>query len=203
MLEINTDILIIGGGSAGVAAAVSAAESGNKVTLIERLDYLGGKATAAEVGTICGLYKFSKSEKTEYITKGFAKDFADELSELSKTQPLHNNLGLHYLPYEIEDYKKLCLQLLQKNKVDILLNSTVINVDASGQLVKSVTVKKEEDEDEFKINCKTIVDCSGNSCISQLAGLPLITSDPYQAAAQVFTIQGLAEISEATLNCLL
>ncbi|MEO7308419.1 MAG: FAD-dependent oxidoreductase, partial [Ferruginibacter sp.] len=59
---LHTDIVIVGGGSAGVAAAVAASRKGSQVILIERNAYPGGKATAAEVGTICGLYKFNKKE---------------------------------------------------------------------------------------------------------------------------------------------
>ena len=70
---INTDVVVLGGGPAGIAAAVAAAGEGMSVTLIERNSFLGGKATAAEVGTVCGLYKFSKSETSEYIVRGFAR----------------------------------------------------------------------------------------------------------------------------------
>ena len=52
----NPDILVIGGGSAGVAAAAGAAQHGAAVTLVEKNAFGGGKATAAYVGTICGLY---------------------------------------------------------------------------------------------------------------------------------------------------
>lgn len=200
MIEINTDILIIGGGSAGVSATFAAASTGSKVTLVEGLNYLGGIATSAEVGTICGLYKFSQSGTTEYITNGFAKDFADELSKLSETKALHNNKGLHYLPYNTEAYKKLCFELLQQQNIKILFNSTVEKVESSNQFIQSVILKTENGT--VKVNCKSIIDCSGNSCISQLAKLPVITSDSYQAAAQVFTISGIPEITEDALNFL-
>jgi hypothetical protein len=198
MHEINTDILIIGGGSAGISAAVGASQFGNKVTLIEQLSYLGGKATSAEVGTVCGLYKYSKTEKAEYIVKGFAKDFAEQLSELSQTVPLNNNNGLHYLPYNIEAYKDLCLDIIKKNNVELFLNSEVIHVQISNQHLKSVTIKTATEV--FEINYKTIVDCSGNGQISQLTNLPLITSDKYQAAAQIFTLSGINDITETNLN---
>ena len=48
---LNTDVVVLGGGSAGVAAAVAAARKGLQVVIIERNAFLGGKATAAEVGT--------------------------------------------------------------------------------------------------------------------------------------------------------
>lgn len=200
MLEIYTDILVIGGGSAGVAAAVSAAYSGKEVVVVEQLNYLGGTATFAEVGTICGLYKFSKSQISEYITHGFAKEFADELKKLSETNTLSNSEGLHYLPYKIEAYKDLCLRLLQKNNIQILFNTEVISIQVSEKLLKSVIVKTERGSKQ--IHFKAIIDCSGNSCISQLALLPTISSKSYQAAAQVFTIKNIPQISEDSLSLL-
>ena len=98
---LNTDVVVLGGGSAGVAAAVAAARKGLQVVIIERNAFLGGKATAAEVGTVCGLYHFSKNEKSVYIVNGFAKEFAEKLQSESKSVPLHSPEGVHYLPYYI------------------------------------------------------------------------------------------------------
>lgn len=201
MKTINGDILIVGGGSAGIAAAVAASKSGHKVILIERNSYLGGKATSAEVGTICGLYKFSRSENSQYAVHGFAKTFSQELSTLSGTQALHNNQGLHYLPYNIEIYKKFCLDLLKQHGIELYLNTVITDVEYSNQSIESVKVESENLF--FKIDCKSIIDCSGDSVVSQLANLPLITNDSYQAAAQIFTMQGMSEIKEESLGILL
>lgn len=198
MQIIETDILIIGGGSAGIAAAVASSSLNKKVTLVERLEYLGGKATAAEVGTICGLYKYKKTDVSEYIVNGFPKQFAEEIASLSSSVPLHNVYGLHYLPYNITAYKNLCLQLMQKNDVNLLFNSKVIEVQVTNQLIKSVVIQSKNET--IQINCKSIIDCSGNSCISQLANLPLIKSETYQAAAQVFTLKGIGQTIESNIN---
>lgn len=198
MQTIETDILIIGGGSAGVAAAIAASSYNQKVTLVERLDYMGGKATAAEVGTVCGLYKYKKSETSEYLVTGFAKQFADQLAKLSSTSPLHNIYGLHYLPYNVDAYKKLCMYLMQENAVNVLLNSEVIAVEITNLLVRSITIKT--NNIIAQINCKSIIDCSGNSCISQFAKLPLIKNEKYQAAAQIFSLKGISETTESNVN---
>ena len=54
--DTRYDIAIIGGGSAGVAAALAAARQGARVLLIERHGFLGGAGTASLVHTFCGLY---------------------------------------------------------------------------------------------------------------------------------------------------
>ena len=202
MTQFNhKDIVIIGGGSAGVSAAISAAQTGLNVVLIERNSYLGGKATAAEVGTICGLYTFSKNEISEYIAEGFLKYFAVELKILSNSQPLHNSMGMHYLPYDVEVYKKLCANLLKKHKVDLLLNTSIKNVTVKNSIIESITIVN--DSMIKVIKCSSIVDCSGDSVISQLANLPLIKSDNYQAAAQVFTMKNIDFVTEEVLGMIL
>lgn len=201
MKTLYSDIVIVGGGSAGVAAAVAAAKSGCKVTLVERLNYLGGKATAAEVGTICGLYAYSKNTPSEYIVKGFAREFAEELKQRSNTDPLHNINGLHYLPYHIEDYKQQCFDLLKKHKVEVLFDTEVISTQFDKGHIQSIIIKSEEKE--FCIQFKAIIDCSGDSIISQLTKLPVIKSETYQAAAQIFTLEGIYETDEAKLGMIM
>ena len=197
----HTDVLIAGGGAAGVAAAVAAAGKGLKVTLLERNAYLGGKATAAEVGTVCGLYKFSNSTNTEFIVKGFAKEFAETLQKRSGSTPLHNNEGLHYLPYDIEVFKNICLQYLSDNKVEVLLNSVLEQVQISDHTIGAVTVSTAGKQLQYSV--KAVVDCSGDAVISRAAGLDMISSEHYQAAAQVFSLENIDEENEARLGMIL
>lgn len=198
MKTLHTDIVIIGGGSAGVAAAVASARENKKVILIEKNNYLGGKATAAQVGTICGLYQYKKTNVSEYIVNGFAKEFADQLAVLSSSKPLYNLHGLHYLPYNIEVYKKLCDELMAIHDVCVYLNSEVMNVFVESDKIQSIGIKN--NEEEIKIECNAVIDCSGNGYISQLLKQPLITSQKYQAAAQIFTIQGIQDTVESNLS---
>ena len=198
---LHTDVVVLGGGSAGVAAAVAAARKGLRVMLIERNAYLGGKATAAEVGTICGLYQFSKNEKSEYIVKGFAKEFAEKLRIQSNTSPLFSPEGVHYLPYHVEAFKEICLDLINEHKIGIYFNAVLEHVTVEEQKLKSVHIIAAGNP--VTINLQSLVDCSGDSVISQAANLPLIKSENYQAAAQVFTIQGVAEENEFKLGMIM
>jgi len=197
----NTGVVVLGGGAAGIAAAVAASRAGLKVILIERNSFLGGKATAAEVGTICGLYKFSKNEKAEWLVKGFAKEFAEKLQSQSKTSSMHGPEGLHYLPYDIEVFKKISVELLNEHKVVVYFNAVLKDVQIEQDKIISVSVIASGDP--ITIQVRSVIDCSGDSIISQAADLPLLKSEHYQAAAQVFTLKGVSENNEAKLGMII
>ncbi|MFM8764930.1 MAG: FAD-dependent oxidoreductase, partial [Spartobacteria bacterium] len=75
------DTLVVGGGTAGIAAAVSAARSGARALLLERRSALGGMASNALVHTLCGLYLLRDDETLplEYANGGFPREFAERL----------------------------------------------------------------------------------------------------------------------------
>ena len=197
----HIDIVVLGGGAAGIAAAVAASRNGSKVILIERNTFLGGKATAAEVGTVCGLYHYSTKEEPVYLVRGFAREFSETLQEKSGTKPLHNSEGLHYLPYKIEAFKEMSLDLLKQHDVTVYFNAVLKNVQTENDRIVSVSVIA--GGNPFTLFLKSLIDCSGDSIISSAAGLPLIKNEYYQAAAQVFTMQGIAEDNEARLGMIM
>jgi hypothetical protein len=198
---LHTDVLIIGGGSAGIAAAVAASQKGLKVMVIERNPFLGGKATAAEVGTVCGLYHFSRQDEAEYVVNGFTREFAEALRIRSGTQPLHNQQGLHYLPYNIDAFKELCNELLEQYSVTIHFNAVLKNVETENDKIISSSIIASGKP--LTIYFKSLIDCSGDSIISSAAHLPVIKADNYQAAAQLFTMQGVVEDNEARLGLIM
>lgn len=193
----HTDIVIIGGGIAGVAAAIAAARAGSKVVLVEKAPYLGGKATAAEVGTICGLYKYDHQLQPDFIVNGFARFFAQQLQAASQTQPLINEYRLAYLPYQVAHFKILCSQLLHQAGVTVLQWATVVGVYEQDDTIKQVQVQTADSLLHY--HTKAVADCSGESVAARFLSLPLIESDSYQAAAQVFTLSGINETNETRL----
>lgn len=198
---LHTDVLIIGAGAAGIAAAVAPARSGCSTILAERNAFPGGKATAAEVGTVCGLYEFSKKEKPVYIVEGFAKEFAEQLQQLSRTKPLQGSDGLHYLPYDITAFKELSLDMLHRHHVKTFFNTALADVHTENDIIRSVTL--DTGGTSMQVYCGSVIDCSGDAVISRKAGLPLIEDKHYQAAAQVFSMKNVVEDNEARLGLII
>ena len=67
---MKADVLVMGGGSAGLAAAVTAARTGASTVIVERQGMLGGMGTASLVHTFCGLYRMD-GERAEIANPGF------------------------------------------------------------------------------------------------------------------------------------
>jgi NADPH-dependent 2,4-dienoyl-CoA reductase/sulfur reductase-like enzyme len=76
-LSLDTDILVVGGGAAGVAAAFTAARAGARVLLLEKYGFCGGAAVAGLSGTVCGLYAATEgaAKPPEQVVFGFADRF--------------------------------------------------------------------------------------------------------------------------------
>lgn len=196
--QIPTDVLVIGGGSAGVAAAVSAAQKNVKVILLERNAYCGGKATAANVGTVCGLYLRSTAQQEQFACKGWVKKIADALAHRSATTVLHNSEGLYYLPYHPFAFKSLCDEVLHEAKVEVFYHTSITSCESSNNKINSVEALAFDAK--IKFTPKVVIDCSGEAIVSHLAGLIVDESEEYQAAAQVFAVHNVSANNESSLS---
>ena len=77
----ETEVLVLGGGPAGIAAATAAARSGAKTMLLERDGFLGGMGTAAMVTNFCGLHACINGT-VQQIVHGVADDILHRLAKL-------------------------------------------------------------------------------------------------------------------------
>jgi len=192
------DVLIIGGGVAGVAAAAGAAQCGASVTLLEKNAFAGGKATAAYVGTVCGLFYRSEQPVAQFVQQGFVKEFAVELTTRSKIQPIQYKNGLHFLPYNYFDFMLLCDDWLKKSTSTLCYHSCVHHAVADGDRIVSLYAMISNRTVTFKP--KAIIDVSGDDLTAGILQLNSIKSDYYQAAAHVFQFSGIRETDMSVLS---
>ncbi len=201
-LLTKPDVLIVGGGAAGVAAAAGAAQAGARVTLLEKNGFLGGKATAAYVGTVCGLWYRDEHGGPRWAHRGFPKIFGEELQKRCGTQPVSNDKGLHFLPYDQFDFMRLCDEYALQYTESLCLHAHVTLAAAEAGMVSVVEAFV---DNRFVIFYpQTVIDTSGDAVLARSLPAPSLKSDEYQASAQVFRLAGLppADARQLSLSLL-
>ncbi|WP_028296725.1 FAD-dependent oxidoreductase [Olivibacter sitiensis] len=180
-LAADTDVLIVGGGPAGIGAAIGAAQSGAKVTLVERLGFLGGNATAALVMPLMSFhtqqYRPAKSGYSKHFlpndhgpgTAIIAGALSQLLSKLVQAgAAIAPSLETGYVvPFDPELFKMISLDLLDEHGVDILFHAFASGIYDDGNKKGAILETK---SGPLVITAKTIIDCSGDGDIAVAAG---------------------------------
>lgn len=193
--SIKCDVLVAGGGPAGIAASIAAARVGCRVVLLEKYGFLGGLASAGMVGTICGLYLRDISGNVQYVCGGFAREWAEEIAMRSLAEPVHVAEGLHVLPYDPWDFQRTADNLVRRaGGVTMALHGTLVSVDAGGGRVREVRALVWDRYVSFRPSC--VVDCTGEATVLYMAGAAVEEDTENQAAAVVFSPDTLMRAKE-------
>ena len=135
--SIDTDVLVVGGGAAGLAAACTAAGHGLRVTLLERYGFCGGAAVAGLSGTICGLFlaRPGAAGKPEQVVHGFVDRFIETMRRRhGLTDPLRYG-ETWTLVHDPLAWRESADELLAASGVNVVLHATVIAALTDGDRV--------------------------------------------------------------------
>jgi hypothetical protein len=189
--QLNCDVLVIGGGAAGIAAATAAGRAGAKTILLERYGYLGGLATTAQVGTICGLYlRDTAGKQATPVANGFPIEFAACLQQAGGTKPLCVDRGLWVLPYSPPDFARVADAVVAETKnVQLVLHATVAETRAENS--KIISVRALAWNEPVEIFPQAIVDSTGEATAAALAGANSENGATDQAPALVFVLENV------------
>jgi len=170
------DVAVLGGGPAGIAAAVAAARAGRRTLLIERYGFLGGMGTAAGVTNFCGLHANVHGEMHR-VVQGIASELLARIDRLGGLNAPHLILGKIFAQaYDTAAYKVAADDLLSAHKVDILfhaLGAGVVMHDATRINVLLVETKAGRQA----IRADIFIDCSGDGDLAAWAGAPFELGD--------------------------
>jgi hypothetical protein len=163
------DIVVLGGGPAGLAAAAAAGQHGRRVLLVERYGFLGGMGTAAGVTNFCGLHANVHGE-IKQVVHGVADDLLARIDKLGGLNPPHLVLGkILAQAYDTAAYKCAADDLLLAHKVDILFHALATGVIVDGdRRIKALLI--ETKSGRSAILGKVFIDCSGDGDLAAFAG---------------------------------
>jgi hypothetical protein len=188
---IHCDVLVVGGGAAGVAAASAAGCAGARVVLLEHYGFLGGLATAAQVGTICGLYlRDVTGAEAVPVAAGFAQEFASRLQHATGLKPIQLPMGLRVLPYSPPAFARVADAIVSASgDINVILHATVAEAQAEGGRINEIRALTWNESLLFVP--RTVVDCTGEATSAVLAGASVENGATDQAPAVVFVLENV------------
>lgn len=161
-LNEEYDVIVVGGGTAGVTAAAAAAREGAKTLVIEGTGTLGGMSTA---GLVPGWSPFNDGEK--FIYSGLATEIFLENSKNIKHLSEEQKRGT-WAPVEPEKLKITYDELMQKFGADVLFNTYLSSVEMNGSTVDTILVTNKAGLTAYR--AKVYVDCTGDGDLCVWAG---------------------------------
>lgn len=175
------DVVVCGGGPAGVAAAVSSAREGAKTLLVEQSGYLGGAATQSLVGVWLG--SFTRDHKTKVVA-GIFQEIVDLLVAEGAAIPAENdrpNRTRHVgygaihgatVPFEFEPCKRVLEQLAIREGVTLLYFTSFIQADVEDNHIKGLFL---HGKSGFSyVTARSVVDATGDADVTHSCSCPTI-----------------------------
>jgi hypothetical protein len=154
-IEGHFDVIVAGGGPAGVAAATSAARLGAKTLLIERSGYIGGATTGGLNGVMWGPWDgFS----------GFGKEILEHLLKVGGAQK--GNI----VPFDVEAMKQILFNLIEEAGAQLLLYTLVVDAFKEDDLIRGIIAEGKSGRQAFL--SKVMIDASGDGDVAAFAGVP-------------------------------
>jgi hypothetical protein len=158
----ETDVLVVGSGPGGLAAALAAAREGVDTMLVERHGCFGGNITQAMVGSIA----WYRHEKT-VDSGGIGTEFERRAKEIGASQPDPEGVG------ELLDadmFKVVADRLVQEAGIVPVLHCFAVDVIMEGRIVKGIITESKSGRQA--ILTKRIIDATGDADIAYRAGAP-------------------------------
>ena len=186
------DVVVVGGGTSGVAAAIASARAGAKTVLIERLGTLGGQMNVSGPPGFAYAYMFNP--RGEQIIGGIMEETHARLLKDG-----------HALPHTIPDFRAgypfslvdpdywslLIFEMMTENGVHLMLHSLAVDLVKEGNSLAGVIV--ESPSGRQAVLGKVIVDCTGEGEVSARAGAPFeqVPKDQLEPHTVSFTMDGV------------
>ena len=171
------EVVVLGGGPAGIAAAAAAGRAGCATILVERYGFLGGAGTAAGVTNFCGLHANVHGEHRQ-VVHGMCDEILDRLQRLGGLAAPHGifNDRIRAQAYDVSAYKIAADELLLGAEVKLLFHAMGVGVSKTqkGEIEALIVETK---SGRGAILGKVFIDCSGDGDLAAWAGAPFELGD--------------------------
>lgn len=158
----QTDVLVVGGGPAGVAAAIAASRAGAETWLVERYNHLGGLWTGGLVLPLLSTHAMDKAKRTRQVIFGIGGEMATRLQKMG--------MAIHEVDPVIdpEAGKYVLDQMIRESGVKVLYHTWGSQVIMDGKTVKGIFIESKSGRQA--ILAKVVIDCTGDGDLFHWAG---------------------------------
>ena len=170
------DVVVIGGGPAGLAASSSAAKRGANVLLVERYGFLGGMGTAGGVTNFAGLYG-RKDGVMRSVVHGVVDDLLARIELLGGLNAPQDGMAgrIRVRSYDASAYKCAADDMLLAAGVNLLFHAWAAAVVMEGSQISALIVETKSGRQAIQARC--FIDCSGDADVAHFAGVPYEVGD--------------------------
>lgn len=176
---IETEVLVVGGGPAGFAAAVSCARNGCKTLVIESKAVFGGMSTSGLVGPFMTCFD---DEPTEQIVKGIFEELVQRTEK--KGGAIHpskveggttyssylTKSHWHVTPFQSEIIALTMDEMIVESGADTLFETNFLDVIMNGEVIEYVIISNKNGIQAVK--AEVVIDCTGDGDVAERAGCP-------------------------------
>jgi len=171
------EVVVVGGGPAGIAAAVAAGRAGRSTLLVERYGFLGGAGTAAGLSTFCGLHANVHGEHRRVI-RGVCDDVIERLERRKALREPHLSVQkrIQAQAYDISAYKIVADELVLEAKAKLMFHAFAVGaVKSADDAIEAIIV--ETKSGRRAVRGRMFIDCSGDGDLAAWAGAPYEVGD--------------------------
>jgi hypothetical protein len=182
----DVDVLVVGGGMAGVCAAVAAGKTGSKTLLIDYFGCLGGNATTGLVNNFCGYTTMGQARRQ--IVRGIGGRIHERLLEKGGVKSIKSFI------FNPEVLKLVLDEETAGGNVECLFYTQVVAPLMDGDTIEGVII--ENKGGRHAIRAKRVVDCTGDGDICAFTGVPFELGDgngDFQGADMAFQLVNVGE----------
>ena len=187
MAQLDYDVVVIGGGAAGVASAVSAAKNGARTLLVEAGPMIGGEMLSGLPIDGC------LNTRGEWVIGGVAKEVFDECDALGGyVGAFYDWRSIWVVCVDPEIMKFAVMNVVRRNKVNLLLYTFAEDVIVQDGAVKGVVILNKNQR--TLVTAKVFIDCSGDGDLAYMAGAQHekgAADGALQPVSLVFRMQGV------------
>ncbi len=185
------DVVVIGGGPAGLMAATAASRAGRSTLLIEKYGFLGGAGTMGGLATFCGMHARVYGTDVQSV-RGYADELLDRMRTMDGLNDVHLSVDdrIQALSYDISALKIAADELVLAGGAELLFHAWAVGVAMADEATIDAVIV-ESKSGRGAVRGRFFIDGSGDGDVAAWAGAPFERSERLMYPSLMFRINGV------------